>query len=84
VAGGGEQGDDLVESHLGADGTRLPCSREQGVESLTKARDLEAVREADGLRAAAPFAVVVRVRDGRVVLWREYQNPAAMALLATE
>jgi hypothetical protein len=46
--------------------------------------EVEAVREADGLRAATPFAVVVRVRDGRVVLWREYQNPAAMALLATE
>jgi uncharacterized protein len=44
--------------------------------------EVEGVREADGLRAAAPFAVVVRVRDGRVVLWREYQNPAAMALLA--
>lgn len=46
--------------------------------------EVEAVREADGLRAAAPFAVVVRVRDGRVALWREYQNPAAMALLAVE
>jgi uncharacterized protein len=44
--------------------------------------EVEAVREADGLRAAAPFAVVVEVRDGRVALWREYQNPAAMALLA--
>jgi ketosteroid isomerase-like protein len=32
----------------------------------------------------APFAVVVRVRDGRVALWREYQNPAAMALLAAQ
>ncbi|GII55534.1 hypothetical protein Pth03_39230 [Planotetraspora thailandica] len=46
--------------------------------------EVEAVREADGLRAAAPFVVVVRVRDGRVALWREYQNPAAMALLAAE
>jgi ketosteroid isomerase-like protein len=44
--------------------------------------EVEAVREADGLRAAAPFAVVVRVRDGRIVLWREYQDPAAMALVA--
>ncbi|MFC4536130.1 nuclear transport factor 2 family protein [Sphaerisporangium dianthi] len=44
--------------------------------------EVEAVRKADGLRAAAPFAVVVQVRDGRVALWREYQNPAAMALLA--
>lgn len=43
---------------------------------------VEAVREPDGLRAAAPFAVVVRVRDGRVALWREYQDPAAMALIA--
>lgn len=46
--------------------------------------EVEAVREADGLRAAAPFAVVVRVQDGRVALWREYQNPVAMALLAAE
>lgn len=46
--------------------------------------EVEAVRIADGLRAAAPFAVVVRVRDGRVVLWREYQDPAAMALVAAE
>ncbi|MEW9530841.1 nuclear transport factor 2 family protein [Microbispora sp. NPDC049125] len=45
--------------------------------------EVEGVREADGMRAAAPFAVVVRVRDGRVALWREYQNPLAMALLAT-
>jgi uncharacterized protein len=44
--------------------------------------EVEAVREADGLRAAAPFAVVVGVRDGRIVLWREYQDPAAMALVA--
>jgi len=46
--------------------------------------EVEGVREADGLRAAAPFAVVVRVRDGRIVLWREYQDPAAMALVAAE
>ncbi|MDH2429161.1 nuclear transport factor 2 family protein [Sphaerisporangium sp. TRM90804] len=45
--------------------------------------ELEATREPDGLRAAAPFAVVVRVENGRVTLWREYQNPTAMALLAT-
>jgi len=44
--------------------------------------EVEAVRLADGLRAAAPFAVVVRVQDGRIVLWREYQDPAAMALVA--
>ncbi|MDN5855592.1 MAG: nuclear transport factor 2 family protein, partial [Actinomycetia bacterium] len=46
--------------------------------------EVEAVRVADGLRAAAPFAVVVRVRAGRVVLWREYQDPAAMALATAE
>lgn len=44
--------------------------------------ELEAVRETDGMRAAAPFAVVIRVRDGRIVLWREYQDSAAMALVA--
>ncbi|RJQ77085.1 phzA/B-like protein [Pseudonocardiaceae bacterium YIM PH 21723] len=41
--------------------------------------ELEAVRVADGVRAAAPFAVLIRVRDGQVVLWREYQDSAAMA-----
>lgn len=45
---------------------------------------VEGVRVADGLRAAAPFAVVVRVREGRIVLWREYQDPAAMALAAAD
>ncbi|WP_062431164.1 nuclear transport factor 2 family protein [Herbidospora daliensis] len=45
--------------------------------------EVEGVRVADGLRAAAPFAVVVRVDDGRITLWREYQDPAAMALLIT-
>lgn len=45
---------------------------------------VEAIREADGLRAAAPFVVVVGARDGHVVLWREYQDPAAMALVAAE
>lgn len=45
--------------------------------------EIEGVRRADGMRAAAPFAVVVRVVDGKVALWREYQNPAAMALLVT-
>ncbi|MCP3801939.1 nuclear transport factor 2 family protein [Allokutzneria sp. A3M-2-11 16] len=46
--------------------------------------EVEAVRLADGLSAAAPFAVVVRVQDGRVVLWREYQDPAVMALVVAE
>ena len=45
---------------------------------------VEGVRVADGLRAAAPFAVVVQVRNGEVVLWREYQDPAAMALTAAQ
>jgi ketosteroid isomerase-like protein len=42
--------------------------------------EVEGVRVADGFRATAPFVVVVQVQDGRVVLWREYQDPAAMAL----
>lgn len=46
--------------------------------------EVEGVRAADGMRAAAPFAVVVRVRDGRVALWREYQDPAAMALATAQ
>ena len=44
--------------------------------------EVEAVRLADGLRAAAPFAVVVRVQDGRIVLWREYQDSVTMSALA--
>lgn len=43
---------------------------------------VEGVRTADGVTAAVPFVLVVRVRAGRVVLWREYQDPAAMARLA--
>ncbi|MGI5169265.1 nuclear transport factor 2 family protein [Spirillospora sp. CA-253888] len=31
---------------------------------------------------AAPFVVVMRVREGRVVHWREYQDMAAMAQAA--
>jgi ketosteroid isomerase-like protein len=34
---------------------------------------------ASGRRAAAGFIGVLRVRDGRVVLWREYQDTLAMA-----
>jgi ketosteroid isomerase-like protein len=33
---------------------------------------------ASGTRAAAPFVVVLRVRDGRVARWREYQDAAAI------
>jgi hypothetical protein len=43
---------------------------------------VEGVREADGVTATAPLVLVVRVRAGRVVLWREYQDSAAMAVLA--
>jgi ketosteroid isomerase-like protein len=32
-----------------------------------------------GRRAAAPFIGVLRVRDGRIVLWREYQDALAIA-----
>ncbi|NUW36119.1 nuclear transport factor 2 family protein [Nonomuraea sp. SMC257] len=32
-----------------------------------------------GTRAKAPFVVVLRARQGRIVHWREYQDPAAMA-----
>ncbi|GAA1516051.1 nuclear transport factor 2 family protein [Sphaerisporangium rubeum] len=33
----------------------------------------------DGREAWAPFAGVLRARDGKVVLWREYQDPIAVA-----
>jgi uncharacterized protein len=32
-----------------------------------------------GLRASAPFISVLRVRDGKIVLWREYQHTLAIA-----
>lgn len=32
-----------------------------------------------GRRASAPFIAVMRVRDGRIVLWREYQDKLAIA-----
>ncbi|MDN3354498.1 nuclear transport factor 2 family protein [Actinomadura sp. DC4] len=40
---------------------------------------LAGVNEATGHRASAPFIGVLRVRDGRTVLWREYQNTLAIA-----
>lgn len=44
--------------------------------------EMDAERLADGFRASAAFVVVIGVREGRVALWREYQNPLAMALVA--
>jgi uncharacterized protein len=32
-----------------------------------------------GLRASAPFVAVMRLRDGRIVHWREYQDKLAIA-----
>lgn len=32
-----------------------------------------------GRQGSAPFVAVLRVRDGRITHWREYQNPLAMA-----
>jgi uncharacterized protein len=32
-----------------------------------------------GRRASAPFVAVMRVRDGRIVHWREYQDKLAIA-----
>jgi uncharacterized protein len=32
-----------------------------------------------GHRASAPFILVLRVRDGQIVAWREYQDTAAIA-----
>ena len=32
-----------------------------------------------GRQASAPFIAVMRVRDGRIVLWREYQDKRAIA-----
>lgn len=35
-----------------------------------------------GQPAAAPFVSVLRIRDGKIVHWREYQNPLVMAAIA--
>ncbi|MEU4835320.1 nuclear transport factor 2 family protein [Streptosporangium sp. NPDC023615] len=40
---------------------------------------LSGVIVSTGERAASSFIGVLRVRDGRIVLWREYQNPLVMA-----
>jgi|tagenome__1003787_1003787.scaffolds.fasta_scaffold20941837_3 ketosteroid isomerase-like protein len=32
-----------------------------------------------GRKASAPFIAVMRVRDGQIILWREYQDKAAIA-----
>jgi ketosteroid isomerase-like protein len=37
-----------------------------------------------GVSAAAPFIAVLRVRDGRIAHWREYQNAAAMLQLLAQ
>ncbi|GAB3968088.1 nuclear transport factor 2 family protein [Plantactinospora veratri] len=42
--------------------------------------ELAATVTTTGVSASAPFVAVLRVRDGRVAHWREYQNPAALAL----
>jgi ketosteroid isomerase-like protein len=39
---------------------------------------------ASGQQAAAAFVSVLRVRAGRIVHWREYQNPLAMAAVAVQ
>jgi ketosteroid isomerase-like protein len=36
-----------------------------------------------GQRRSAAFISVIRVRDGRIVLWREYQDTAAIAAALT-
>ncbi|TDD43248.1 phzA/B-like protein [Nonomuraea terrae] len=38
---------------------------------------------ATGHRASAAFALVIRVRDGRVAHWREYQDTAAITRTLT-
>jgi ketosteroid isomerase-like protein len=41
--------------------------------------ELAGVVTTTGRRASAPFIGVLRVRDGKTVLWREYQNVLAVA-----
>ncbi|MFY1689504.1 nuclear transport factor 2 family protein [Plantactinospora sp. WMMB782] len=44
--------------------------------------ELTATVTTTGRSGSAPFIAVLRVRDGRIAHWREYQNPAALALAA--
>jgi uncharacterized protein len=41
--------------------------------------ELAGTATATGRRASAPFIGVLRVRDGKIVAWREYQDSAAIA-----
>jgi ketosteroid isomerase-like protein len=41
--------------------------------------ELVGVVTTTGRRGSAPFVGVLRVRDGKTVLWREYQNVPAIA-----
>jgi uncharacterized protein len=41
--------------------------------------ELAGVVTTNGRRASAPFIGVLRVRGGKIVLWREYQNALAIA-----
>ena len=45
--------------------------------------ELGGVVTTTGHRASAPFIGVLRVRDGKVALWREYQDKAAIAQALT-
>jgi ketosteroid isomerase-like protein len=45
--------------------------------------ELGGVVTTTGHRASAPFIGVLRVRDGKVLLWREYQDKAAIAQALT-
>ncbi|MCW7940549.1 hypothetical protein AAW14_00310 [Streptomyces hygroscopicus] len=123
MAGGGEQCDDFIESHVSADSPCLLGSRKEGFESFFKARDLafdahvratggEKVDHCAGARRALDDVGEEREQSSRVALggkrrgvladdgvveipfappgvprrfvWREYQNPAAMALVAAQ
>lgn len=62
------------------------CGRAEAVEDdgeggygVVLGVELAGMVTATGRRAAAPFIAVLRVRDGKTVHWREYQNVPAMA-----
>jgi uncharacterized protein len=41
--------------------------------------ELAGIVTTTGRRAAAPFIGVLRVRDGQIIHWREYQDAVAIA-----
>jgi uncharacterized protein len=55
-----------------------PCETRRARRAVVVEYELAATIPATGVSASAPFIGVLTVEDGRVALWREYQNAAAI------